>query len=253
MKFQKGFFQAKVTTARDTTNAKYLFKLSFSETCVTLDCLYRGKPSAGAENSPLKLSMDITIAIIRSSTNAISQPSPPPLYPSNPPEMKKDQFLVPHRQLSGSEISGWKPSFPIAEKNAFCHFDPILTRCYRLLKLLVLLVAHTDDGNPSRKTKPSSYAIKTCLFKFVTKNRVPWNERHMGLYCRGICNEFLEERNQINSFFDHSLPVYIIKNESREVMTAIKNRLESIRHCCYNFHSTSQLCQTCCISKCNLM
>ncbi|KAI9560643.1 hypothetical protein GHT06_011593 [Daphnia sinensis] len=231
----------------------FFYNISFSETCVTLDCLYRGKPSVGTENSSFKLSIDITIAVIRSEINAIAHPLPSPLYSSKSPQVKIDQFLVPHRQLSGSEISGWKPSFPIAEKDAFLQFDPIITRCYCLLKLLVLLVSHTDDNNICRKTKPSSYAMKTCLFNFVRKIRIPWEERYIDLYCRGVCNEFLERGNQINSFFDPSLPVYTIKNESRDVMIKIKNRLESIRHCACNSHCSLFPCKQFCVAKCNFM
>lgn len=248
------FYMLMAHAVNQTNDLHILFhNISFSETCVTLDCLYRGKPSVGTENSSFKLSIDITIAIIRSAINAVAQPLPSPLYSSKSPAVKKDQFLVPHRQLSGSEISGWKPSFPIAEKDAFRHFDPIITRCYCLLKLLVLLVAHTDDNNTSRKTKPSSYAIKTCLFNFVSKNHVHWEERYIDVYCRAICNEFLGKKNQINSYFDHSLPVYTIKNDSRDVMIKVKNRLESIRNCACNSYGSSLPCKTICISKCNFM
>ncbi|XP_059350788.1 uncharacterized protein LOC130693199 [Daphnia carinata] len=245
------YFYMLMAHAMNQMNDMHIFSrsLSFSETCVTLDCLYRGKPPVGTENSSFKLSIDITIAVIRSAINAVAQPLPSPLYSNKSPDVKIDQFLVPHRQLSGIEISGWKPSFPIAEKDAFRHFDPIITRCYCLLKLLILLVAHTDDNSTFRKTKPSSYAIKTCLFNFVRKNHIQWEERYIDLYCRGICNEFLEKGDQINSFFDHSLPVYVIKNESRDVMIKIKNRLESIRHCACNFHGSLFACEKFCVAK----
>lgn len=178
---------------------------------------------------PFKLSIDITVGIVRSVANVNRLSLPSSFRATNSENNEDEQYLVPHRQVTGSEISKWKPSFPTAERNAFRAFDPIVTRCYCLLKLLVLLVAHVDENNAARKTKPSSYALKTCVFYYVRKNPAPWNNDKIDVYCRGICKEFLETRDQLKSFFVNDLPVYVIKHESRQVMKKIKERLKSAR------------------------
>ncbi|XP_046645135.1 uncharacterized protein LOC124335746 isoform X3 [Daphnia pulicaria] len=199
--------------------------ISFSETCVTLDCFYRGKEVIHPGQYVFKLSIDITVGVIGSQTNTVPLPLPSSFRLVNSSNKDDKYFLVPHRQVAGSEISGWKPSFPTVERNAFHAFDPVVTRCYCLLKLFVLLVSHIDEC--FGKTKPSSYAIKTCLFNYVKKNPPPWEKRCIVKHCIGICTEFLDTKEKINSFFEKSLTVYVIKYESRYVMNKIRDRLKS--------------------------
>jgi hypothetical protein len=202
-----------------------MFFFSFSETCVTLDCFYRGKEVIHPGQYVFKLSIDITVGVIGSQTNTVPLPLPSSFRLVNSSNKDDKYFLVPHRQVAGSEISGWKPSFPTVERNAFHAFDPVVTRCYCLLKLFVLLVSHIDEC--FGKTKPSSYAIKKCLFNYVKKNPPPWEKRCIVKHCIGICTEFLDTKEKINSFFEKSLTVYVIKYESRYVMNKIRDRLKS--------------------------
>ena len=223
---------------------------SFSETCVTLDCLYRGRLVL-SENVPFKLSIDITVGVTRSMANVNRLSLPPSFRLTNFDE--DEQYLVPHRQVTGSEISKWKPSFPTTERNAFHAFDPVAIRCYCLLKLLVLLVAHIDENSASRKTKPSSYALKTLLFHFVKKKPFPWDENKIDVYCRGICKEYLETRDQLKSFFVNDIPVYEIKHESRQVMKKIKERLKSVRKTSCNNSINCSNSKKNYFSKCDLL
>lgn len=119
-----------------------------------------------------------------------------------------NSYLVPHRQVTGNESSRWKPSFPSIERNALADLGSVVIQCYCLMKLFTLLVATNSDG-VSRKTKPSSYALKTCLFKQVVRRGLPWETKNISDYCRGICKEFATDE-EIVSFFDSSLSVYII-------------------------------------------
>ena len=188
--------------------------------------------------------------MIRSEVNTIPLLLPSYFRPIGSSDKDDKQFLVPHRQVSGNEISGWKSSFPTVECNAFHSFDPVVIRCYCLLKLLVLLAAHIDEKCP-RKTMPSSYAIKTCLFNYLKKNPPPWDERYIVKYCRGICEEFINEREKIYSFFEKSRTVYVIKYESQQTMRTIRDRLKLAKiSCCLS--SNMCLCKERSVLQCNL-
>lgn len=189
--------------------------------------------------------------MIRPQINRISLPLPSSFGPVLCCDKNNNQFLVPHRQVSGSEISGWKPSFPTIECKAFNAFDPVVTTCYCLLKLLVLLAGHIDERY-SRKTKPSSYALKTCLFNYVKENPTPWDNRQIVKHCRGICKEFIDTKTNIYSFFEKSLPVYVIKYESKQAMNKIRNRLKSVKELCF-ISSKMCSCKKFNICKCNLL
>lgn len=188
----------------------------------------------------------------RSQFYSVRMPLPSSFRPVDISDINDKQFLVPHRQVSGSEISGWKPSFPTIECNAFNAFDPAITTCYCLLKLFVLLAAHIDERCP-RKTKPSSYALKTCLFNYVKKNPPPWDKRHIVKHCRGICKEFINTKEKIYSFFEKSLVVYVIKLESKQAIIKIRDRLKSVdMSCCVsvNMCTCEKEFNVC---KCNLL
>lgn len=185
------------------------------------------------------MSIDLTVGVARSKANSI-QNLPWPIrsdYSITIPE-KDEQYLVPHRQIAGSEISRWKPSFPTLERSVFKAFpNPVITECYCLLKLFIIIVSNLNQNQVVQKPKPSSYALKTCLFRYISKNlSTSFKESEMWNYCRGVCEEFLNESENLNSFFYCNLPVYVIDSESRQIIKQIYDKLKPVKkNCCTIF------------------
>jgi hypothetical protein len=245
--------------------------VSYGETCVTLHLIYRGNSSQYPELKGLKISIDITVGVVRSDDfleNTISR-IPKGFYPSSIRNNKKYTnaiVLVPNRRRliifylvtnsgvkffinsfraldnhpQGPILGGlWKPSFPSLERRALLKMGPSAIRCYCLFKLFVLLTAAGDDGEDNcgalgyitidsfgspdamdRKTKPSSYALKTCVLRCIKKhpglienNSFIDNDLDavgIARFGLAVCREFVnhyENNVPLLSFFDETLTV----------------------------------------------
>lgn len=175
--------------------------ISYGETCVTLQLLCRLQ-----DEHILKVSVDITVGV---------------------KEQHSQCYLVPHRKVNDGESSQWKISYPINEREILKNAGSEVVRCYALVKLLAL-VSHVKPGQNfvPRKTGLSSYAIKTCLFRYLELHPGPWLNCDLSDHCIGICEVLLSSGTKLNSFFDHSVAICQVNHKSRQIMKNIRDRLK---------------------------
>ena len=107
--------------------------------------------------------------------------------------------------------------------------------CYRILKLMVLLCqkrypSKADDEQEwiPQKTKPSSYSLKTCLFRYMEFSSPPWEKKDIISHCIGILEIFRNHPGvHLKSFFNPELNVVYINHEALAVCSQICDRLRS--------------------------
>ena len=193
--------------------------ISYGETCVTLHLLYRDKPT------PLRISVDITVGIARLSTDHL------PAFVGNCwPDVPHKEYLVPFRNVSKTELCRWKPSFPSMERDIMRNLDHTVLQCYSLLKLFVML-SQSSQMITSRKTKPSTYALKTCLFEYLKEHSTPWKEVDLPEHILGVCSTFLKQAHicsRLFCFFNPKMPVYEIGEKCLKVIESVQKRVSTI-------------------------
>jgi hypothetical protein len=211
---------------------------SLSETCVTLTFIYRGPGE-----KPLKISVDLTLVINISSrltSGTTSQYNGAPhsldvLFGLNNYQ-QQTRHLVPHRR---NERGRWKVSYFALEREVFLHQScfPYVSQVLRLLKFFVLMSNHRRNPHRDgaehiiqRKTSPSSYALKTCLFHYMKNVRPPWNPADRIHHCVGVLRVYLTQGSQIKSFFARNVVACEISYDSTLIVKEILTKLEVIRN-----------------------
>ena len=187
--------------------------VSFGETCVTLHFLYRGEYPSPA----VKVSVDITIAV-----EAIQQPT----IISNGWFVSDDGegvvLLVPHRKGVGNQ---WNLSYPKLERNMILAAGNVVATVYQLLKLLAALqhAKHNPKQEIPRKSSLSSYALKTCLFRYIQHNYrpPPWEPEDTLRHAVGILRQFPLNSYEMTSYFNKEIVVFNVTQSSKKAVVEI--------------------------------
>lgn len=213
--------------------------VSMSETCVTLTFSYRGR-----RTSPLKMSVDLSLVVKASDFDRsldFELPHLPKVWSQlnverNPTNHTSHQYLVPYRRNGKGR---WKLSYFLLERNTFLHPSclPEVSHVLRLLKFFVLIVNYMRNSNRDiqgraieRKTIPSSYALKMCLFYYMKEIcQPPWNSSDQLHHCVGVLKVYLTQGNQIKSYFDSKVVSYEVSLASKLVVAEILTKLEMMK------------------------
>ncbi|XP_032778081.2 LOW QUALITY PROTEIN: uncharacterized protein LOC116916887 [Daphnia magna] len=206
--------------------------ISFGETCTTLHLTFCGYGQV------ISISIDITIGISRSN---LLRPGSVRRSPASLPDMsspdnseEETEYLVPFRDKCGPPE--WRLSYPTLERDTLLQTGEEVRMCYRVLKLLVMLCqrsksAMADDAHQhmiKQKTKPSTYSLKTCLFRYMEFNNPPWSQEDAISHCIGILEVLLTHPGvHLKSFFNPQLTVAYIDHEALAVCSQICDRLRS--------------------------
>ena len=110
------------------------------------------------------------------------------------------------------------------------NLDHTVLQCYSLLKLFVML-SQSSQMITSRKTKPSTYALKTCLFEYLKEHSTPWKEVDLPEHILGVCSTFLKQAHicsRLFCFFNPKMPVYEIGEKCLKVIESVQKRVSTI-------------------------
>ena len=228
-----GLFMKFVTDAIERVHSVHVFAptVAFGETCVTVYFLYRGRyPSAA-----VKVSVDITIAV---------QAAEQPAMISNGWFVSDDvqgvNLLVPHRKGVGSQ---WRLSYPTLERDMLLHAGVEVARVYQLLKFLAALHHARDNLKREipRKSSLSSYALKTCLFRYMRHHYrpPPWQPEDTLRHAIGILRQFPANSCEMTSYFNKEIVVFNVTPRSRNAVaeiTSMLNKLMESQNYCSHYH-----------------
>lgn len=216
--------------------------VSMSETCVTITFTYRGK-----KQKPTKISVDLSLVVTvpaengtsrRFGNSQTSQHLPEVLFRLNVLRQNEWQknFVANRRKEKGL----WKVSYFEMERDIFLHPScfPDVSHILRLLKFFVLMANHRTNPHREgeqhiiqRKTNPSSYALKTCLFYYMNQTcRPPWNSEDRLLHCIGVLKVYVSSGHQLKSFFFDDVVACTISIDSRRIVTDIITKLERMKN-----------------------
>ncbi len=212
--------------------------VSLSETCVTLTFTYRGR-----REKPMKISVDLTLVI--NMTGLAGGPYQDTGAPHLPDVLCKlnaqqnqveSRQLVPHRR---NERGRWKVSHFALERDVFLHQScfPDVSQVLRLLKFFVLMSNHRRNPHREgaehtiqRKTSPSSYALKTCLFHYMKSCRPPWDPVDRIHHCIGVLKTYLAQGPQMKSFFAKNNVACEISYDSTLIVKEILTKLKVMKN-----------------------
>ncbi|XP_057375718.1 uncharacterized protein LOC130696631 [Daphnia carinata] len=211
--------------------------VSLSETCVTLTFVYRGR-----REKPMKISIDLSLVVTLTGINGGPfQDTGAPHLPDvlcklNAQQNEvRERHLVPYRR---NERGRWKVSHFALERDVFLHQScfPDVSRVLRLLKFFVLMANHRKNPHRDgvehtiqRKTSPSSYALKTCLFHYMKNCRPPWDPADRINHCIGVLQTYLAQGPQIKSFFAKNVAACDISHDSRLIVMEILTKLDIMK------------------------
>ena len=128
------------------------------------------------------------------------------------------------------QVSKWQFSTFTLERDIFLHNNcrGTVTTTLILLKLMLALqMSHPEEKLQSSKNHPSSYAIKTCLLKYMAHVPPPWSNNNIFVHCRAICQNFLDDQENgiLESFFCNDITVYYINYLSKSSIRQIIKKL----------------------------
>ncbi|XP_045028999.1 LOW QUALITY PROTEIN: uncharacterized protein LOC116920127 [Daphnia magna] len=215
-------FMKSITDAVERVHSVHVFAptVAFGETCVTVYFLYRGRHPSAA----VKVSVDVTIAV-----KAAEQPA----MISNgwfvSDEVEGVVLLVPHRRGVGSQ---WRLSYPTLERDMLLHAGEQVSRVYQLLKFLAAL-HHAKDNlkrEIPRKSSLSSYALKTCLFRYMRHHYrpPPWQPEDALRHTVGILRQFPINSCEMTSYFNKEIVVFNVTPKSRKAVAEIISVLNKL-------------------------
>lgn len=215
-------FMKSITDAVERVHSVHVFAptVAFGETCVTVYFLYRGRHPSAA----VKISVDITIAV-----RAAEQPA----MVSNgwfiSDEVKGVVLLVPHRRGVGSQ---WRLSYPTVERDMLLHAGAEVSRVYQLLKFVAALHHAKDNMKREipRKSSLSSYALKTCLFRYIRHHYrpPPWQQEDALRHAVGVLRQFPIHSCEMTSYFNKEIVVFNVTPKSRKAVAEIISVLNKL-------------------------
>ncbi len=223
-----------------TWNAHFFHPMvTLSETCVTLNFLYRGR----RREQQLKISIDLSLVVnLEGLTGSPFQNNDAPdlikvLRRLNSRENEAEsRYLVPHRR---NERGRWKVSQFVLERDVFLHpaCFPDVSAVLRLIKFFVLMAndwrnSHLDGAEHTvqRKTKPSSYALKTCLLHYMEEYcRPPWDPIDRLDHCIGVLKVYLAQGVNIKSFFAKNITACEVSHDSKLIVKEILGKLKIMK------------------------
>ena len=202
--------------AADSVSSVHVFGpiVGYSETCVTIHFLYRGRfPPA------IKASVDITVAV------EIVEPTTDVLLPAwccMPRNLPA--FLVPFRRAEGSR---WQTSFSTVERDLILKGGDCVAKVYQMLKFLVALHHAKQDRKKEipRKVCPSSYALKTCLLRYMMSRPPPWQPDDAIHHAIGVLKTYPMHSSEMTSFFHKEHVIYEVSQKSKNFVSEIINKL----------------------------
>jgi hypothetical protein len=183
----------------------------------------------------VKVSVDITIAV---------QAAEQPAMISNGWFVSDDvqgvNLLVPHRKGVGSQ---WRLSYPTLERDMLLHAGVEVARVYQLLKFLAALHHARDNLKREipRKSSLSSYALKTCLFRYMRHHYrpPPWQPEDTLRHAIGILRQFPANSCEMTSYFNKEIVVFNVTPRSRNAVAEIismLNKLMESQNYCSHYH-----------------
>ena len=209
--------------------------VTMSETCVTLTFIYRGR-----REKPLKISADLSLVVTVEGLSPFQDNSAPRLqdvlYRLNPrAQESKTLHLVPHRR---NKKGAWKVSPFALERGVFLHpyCFPDVSAVLRLIKFFVLIanqrwnpLLEDEEHTIQRKTKPSSYALKTCLFIYMEYWNPPWGSNDRLDHCIGVFKVYLDQSVRMKSYFAKNITACEVSHDSKIIVGEILNKLELMK------------------------
>lgn len=189
----------------------------YGDTCLTISFLYRCRSLKTA----MKATVDITIVV--RTLNALQID----LGCCSFQDLPVEEYLVPNRRGFGGQ---WQVSYPTLERKMLLQSGNAVKRVYQLLKLLVALESNKDAEMQEipQKSCVSSYAIKTCLFRYMrySYKPPPWQEHDILKHAINVLKQF--PTSKVTSFFVKDLVAFEVTDASREVVDSLKRKLEWI-------------------------
>jgi hypothetical protein len=95
--------------------------------------------------------------------------------------------------------------------------------------MLALQMSNQGENAQSSKNHPSSYAIKTCVLKYMADVPPPWKDDKIFDHCRAVLQKFLLNDDQksefLVSFFSEDIIVYYINYVSKSSVRQIIKKL----------------------------
>lgn len=214
-------FYKLVNAAKNSVISVQIFGaiVGYSETCVTIHFLYRGR-----YGPPLRASVDVTIAVemLNPPTNRIILPEWC--------GVQKPPFLVPYRRAEGSH---WQISYLTTERDVLLRGGSCVTKVHKLLKFLLALHEAKQNGKNEipRKICPSSYALKTCLIRYLTCcSPPPWHSKDAIKHAIGVLKQFPMDSSELKSFFYSDVVIYEISRKSKQIVSEVIAKLEKIQN-----------------------
>lgn len=192
--------------------------VTINETCVTLTFYYRSNGYAGHQ-----ISVDVTLAVVAEMWGTDRFEEHGGKLPKWCPNNK--QYIVPYRSGDGSL---WQFSTFTIERDILLQPDCLetVTHVLRLLKALVCLnQVRPDQRSTSRKSHPTSYALKTCLYYYMMQHPPPWKKEDILVHCRGIFKSFPFTESELISFF-RDKSAYHLSYMSKKVVDEIVKKLD---------------------------
>lgn len=216
------FFVKAISGALDRVHNVNVFAptVTFGETCVTVRFLYVGRHPLPA----VKMSVDITIAV-----KALEQPVLVSIDWFMSDETEATILLVPDRRGYGNQ---WRLSYPTLERDMLLDAGDVVGRVYQFLKFLAAL--HHSKENLQReiprKTSLSSYALKTCLFRYIRYQHQtpPWQPEDGLRHAIGILRQFPQNSCEMRSHFNKEIVVLTVTQSSKKAVTEIISMLNSM-------------------------
>lgn len=192
----------------------------YGDTCLTISFMYRCR----CLDTAMKASIDLTIAV---RTVTALRMSPMDLNCCSFQYLPVEEFLVPNRRGFGGQ---WQVSYPTLERKMLLQSGHAVKRVYQMLKLLVALESNkaADVGEIPQKSCVSSYAIKTCLFRYMRYRYKPppWQDHDVLVHAVNVLKLF--PASKVTSFFVKDLVAFEVTDQSREVIDAVTKKLELI-------------------------
>lgn len=214
-----------IKAAKEIVSNVYIFGpiIGYSETCVTIHFLYRGRYPP-----TIKCSVDLTIAveIIDPTTNIAL-----PVWCQMPDNLPA--YLVPFRRVDGSR---WQTSYPTVERDLILKGGDCVVQVYKLLKLLVALhrAKEVRKEEIPRKICPSSYALKTCLYLHMFSYPPPWHFDDIIQHAIGVLNNYPKNSSELKSFFDQDQVIYEVSQKSKDFVSEIIGKLKAMHQSNWN-------------------
>jgi len=95
--------------------------------------------------------------------------------------------------------------------------------------MLALQMSNQGENAQSSKNHPSSYALKTCVLKYMADVPPPWNESTIFNHCSAVLQRFLlnddPKSTFLVSFFSEDIIVYYINYLSKSSVRQIVKKL----------------------------